>query len=102
MTKTNDEIYEVVLDTKKTVLDVKGDLIDLRDHVNHRMTNFETALSLKQDKNSLLQSFAFKLLNNKVARWTLGALAAATVSSAVVVQWNSPLANIVKFILRLF
>jgi hypothetical protein len=54
---------------------------------NHRMDDFTDALTLKQDKNSLLTSLGFTLMETRVVRWSIGAAFAAAISTVAVQHW---------------
>ena len=104
---TISDVYNVSLETKATVLEVKASLLDLREHVNDRNEAIEehigqlrSLIDGKLDDDELLTSIGFKLLNNRIIRWAVGALAVSAVSSVVVQHWQGPLADILRFVLH--
>lgn len=86
MPKTNQEVYDAVLD-------VKSDVIDLKRHVNDRNEAIENSLVLMQaqllekaDKTQLLQSYVFKALAKPTIRWGLGVVATTILATTITGQ----------------
>ncbi len=84
---TNHEIYE-------KLLELKHDVVDLKDHVNHRMSLMEanllelrTALGNKADRSELLTSVMFRMLKQPLARAILAATLALVSLIASSPRW---------------
>lgn len=85
-----DDVYAVILD-------VKGDVLDLKEHVNDEvellqksMKAMDARIDGKLDNAELLTSLGFKLANNRAFRWGAGVIAATTVSTVAVREWIGP------------
>lgn len=92
MTKiTNLDIYD-------KVLDVKNEVILLREHVNDRSEAMEKNIRLltvrideKADKTALLTSIVFHFLTVSYIRWGVGALSVAMAATISRDHWLVPI-----------
>ena len=82
-----DDVYEKVLAVHEDVIGLREDFGSLKEHVNDEQTNLRDLLALKQDRNSLLSSLGFQLLNHKTFRWAAGSVAAAILATAASNHW---------------
>lgn len=74
---------------------VVGRMDRLVETTNHRMDDFTIALTLKQDKSSLLSSVGFRLFENKLVRWGAGLIATAVAGTVTYSHWIGFLENLV-------
>jgi len=85
--KTNDEIYEIVLDTRTHVVELREDFVDLKSHVNDQLEVMSKQIDGKLDDNQLLTSLGFKLLNNKAGRWVIGVITFTALATIASERW---------------
>lgn len=96
--------HEKFLDKRFNWLDRGQMLLDrrmnrLEESTNHKVDLLQSALADKADKNELLTSFIFRVLDNKLARWVAGIGSASFVGWVVANHW---LVEGAKFIEGLF
>ncbi len=94
------EVYDAVLDVKEIVLNVKGDMVDLKQHVNDELETMNLVIDHKLDDGQLLTSLGFSLLNNRWLRWIFGAAMAALFSTVAVKQWSGPVVEGIQHALQ--
>lgn len=114
--RTNDDIYEAVLDTRGKVNDLAEKVEGLREHVNDEREKMMILINAniarvaaveaeKLDRDSLpielLKSIGFKLMNRGLIRWAVGAAAAWAVGTVVWFQGPGIAQSVIRAILHL-
>lgn len=101
MSKSIDEVFDAVLDTKSAVVDLKLEFVRLEGHVNDELEKMNEKIATKVDPDELLSHFGRVLLNHRIVKWV--ATASATALLALVVQQNfgGPLLHGAEFLVRL-
>lgn len=89
------------LATRAEVLNLRGDVVDLKQHVNDDVESLQrwmnTALALKADKDELLTSLGERLMSKGYIRWGVGIAFATLIGTATVNNWWHV---IVQFLLK--
>ena len=96
MTKTNDDIYEKVVDIHEKVIGLRSDFVDLKRHVNDEHDALIGVLDTKQDQTELLASIGVQLMNHKLFRWGLGAAATFVLGTVLLQHWVGPFGGAVQ------
>lgn len=98
--KTVDEVYEAVLDTKETVLEVRANVQVLKEHVNDRNEAIEANMARIErqaiQKDDLLPELLRKLVDNSRVQWGLGLLGTVVLGFVTSSAWFPLLEGIVR------
>ncbi len=98
--RTNNDIYEVVLDVKEKVIGVEGQMVALQRHVNEEIDLLRGDIAEKLDDDQLLATLTVQLLTNRWFRWLIGGLLTAALASIAVSHWSGPAGEVAQAVIR--
>lgn len=99
--RSNEEVYGKVLEVHEKVIAVqenlnglrtnvtglRSDFVDLKSHVNDELVALRVIIDGKLTAGDLLRSFGFQLMNNRLIRWFVGAVAFTVVATVAQDRW---------------